>query len=76
MKVLAQEQKAIGFGMVHHRYSNEAAQQGPGQLHVFAESGHLWSPKARKAYKGLLYAKYVCVCMRQREKKGLVSLSC
>lgn len=67
--VLAQEQKAIGFGTVHNHNSNEAAQQGPGQLHVLAESGHLWSPKERRAYKGLLYAKCVCVCVRQRERE-------
>lgn len=72
--VLAQEQKAIGFGTVHNHYSNEAAQQHPGQLHAFVESGHLWSPKERSAYKGLFYAKRVCVCVRQRErkKKGLI----
>lgn len=70
--VLAQEQKAIDFGMVHNHYSNKAAQQGPGQLHMLVESGHLRSPKERRAYKGLLYAKCVCVCVRQRErKKGL-----
>lgn len=75
--VLAQEQKVIGFGTVHNHCSNEAAQQHPGQPHALVESGHLWSPKGRRAYKGLLYAKCVCVFVwgREREKKGLVSLS-
>lgn len=50
MTVLVQEQKAIGFGTVPNQYSNEAAQQGPGQLHVLAQSGHPWSPKERRAY--------------------------
>lgn len=48
--VLAQKQKAVGFGTVHNHYSNEAPQQGPGQLHALVESGHLWSPKERRAY--------------------------
>jgi len=84
MTVLAQEQTMIGFGTGHNRYSKKAidvltlqagAQQGPGQLHALAETGHLWSPKEIKTYKGLLYEKCVCVCVTQRETERKKELS-
>lgn len=67
--VPTQEQKVIGVNLVHNHHSNEAVQQASCQLHTLAESGRLRSQKKRAAYKGLLSAKCVCVCLRESERE-------
>lgn len=68
--VLAQEQRVVDFDMVHDHYNNKIAQPVPDLLHSLMELGHLCLPKERLAHKGLLCAKFLCLCEKREKKKG------
>lgn len=70
MMVLVQEQRVVDFDRVHDYYSNKVAQPVPDPLHLLMELGYLCVPKERSAYKGLFYAKFLCLCETEKEKKG------
>lgn len=74
--VLAQEQTMVDFEMVLDCYCKKIAQPIPDLLHSLMDLGYLCLPKERRAHKGLSWSKVLCLRETEREKKGLVSLSC
>lgn len=69
MMVLAQEQRMVDFEMVCDCYRNKVAQLVPVLLHSLMELGYLCLPKERQVYKGLFYAKFLCLYETERDRK-------
>lgn len=70
MVVPTQEQKVVDFDTFRDPYSNKVAQPIPDLLHSLMELKYLCFPKERRAYKGLFYAKFLSLCVTERDEKG------